>query len=114
MCLQTTLRVLPLEEVSMGAGKEAVDYDAYRAHYSGIPRIKTSKAFDSYRSLKQNLEAAGVQFKDSAASSSAGEKAVVMDVAFPKSYSRSVMGFGLTDAQFQQRLGLSAALIVLP
>ena len=84
-------------------GKSDVDADTYTVMLAFLRPIRVSKTFDSYRSLKENLEKAGVYFSEA---STNPPNCLVVDAPFPKTFAKSVMGFTLSEAQVAQRVAL--------
>eukprot|EP00981_Chlorochromonas_danica_P004836 scaffold967_cov173-Ochromonas_danica.AAC.47 len=98
-----TLRVLPLNEVQY-ASKDRIDGDAYQKLICGNNNqpycISVTRAFDSYRTLKNELELCGVYCHDA---KGIRPTSIILEASFPKTYKRSSLGVKLTDSQIRKR-----------
>lgn len=78
---------------------------AQYARFSSMAPKSTNRVFDGYRTLKATLQELHVYSRDTAgeAAKDPHPQTVVVDAAFPKTYSKSKLGIGLTEPELQQR-----------
>lgn len=101
---QTQLRILDIFEVTT-MDKTELDAALY-AKYSGMATKSTNKVFDGYRTLRAGLQESHVYSRDAAGEAGKDPRAVVIDAVFPKTYSKSKLGIGLSESELQQRYAL--------
>lgn len=97
--IQTTLRILPYEEL---ADREELDYESYRPLLA-IPRVRVMLTFSAYAELKDTLERLLV-FSRETPGATCADTAAVIQAPFPRNYAKSSMGLHLSDAEFAQRI----------
>lgn len=106
------MRMLPIEELSVSFFDD-IDSVLYEQHVQQFTTIQTMKVFDSYRALKDKLEEEFGIFSNENTSkiveyNEADEHilkpAIVVSAEFPKTYRRSALGIGLSEAQAQVRV----------
>lgn len=112
------MRILPFAETA-AANDPEVDKLQYQ-NIAGIPPIMIGYPFDRYRTLKQDLETAGVFTKEnirglndfndrSSKLYPAGSNPVMgirLDCDFPRTYKRSSLGLALLEEQLAERVAL--------
>jgi hypothetical protein len=101
---ETVIRILEIYEV-VDCDKTELDAEAY-GRYSAMQPKAINKVFDGYRSLKTSLQDVHVYSRDTQSEANRDPRAVVVDAPFPKTYPKSKLGIGLTDAQLQLRVTL--------
>jgi hypothetical protein len=84
--------------------KSNVDVVTFNQMQSAYHPVVVNKVFDGYRTFKQNLEQEDVYCHDSVPyGTKLSDTSIILEASFPKTYSRSSFGFGLSEAQFVQR-----------
>ncbi len=100
---ETVIRILPFREI-VYTDKDKVDQDAYNKMQGSMGYVSTTKVFDGYRTLKMNLEKYKIYCHDFVPSGTKlDEHSFVLEASFPKTYSRSSMGFKLSEMQLNTR-----------
>jgi hypothetical protein len=116
---ETLLRLTPFLDLKISQSeKDDIDVDTY-SKLVNYPPVTVAGNFDLYRTLRNNLQTAGVSSRDAssfdATGGSAGEqqllptlnengKVITIPAVFPKTFKRSSLGLGLTESQSDMRL----------